>query len=97
MFQLACLERHTAALPRAPDAPQLTTESRSVLEAATAVRLSELTQLASADPDSGLRSTLDQLLVRVEHLLRNTSDALNRDYFTDTRGPQQVLGSEPPP
>jgi uncharacterized circularly permuted ATP-grasp superfamily protein/uncharacterized alpha-E superfamily protein len=97
MFQLACLERHTAALPRDPDAPQLTAEARNVLEAATALRLGELTQLAAADPESGLRSALDQLLVRVEHLLRNTSDALNRDYFTDARGPQQVLGSEPPP
>jgi uncharacterized circularly permuted ATP-grasp superfamily protein/uncharacterized alpha-E superfamily protein len=97
MFQLACLEKHTAALPRDPDAPQLSDGARSVLEAATAVRLSELTKLAAADSDSGLRGTLDQLLIRVDHLLRNTSDALCRDYFTDTRGPQQILGSEPPP
>ncbi len=97
MFQLACLERHAAALPREPDTPQLTAEARSILEAATAVRLSELARLASADPETGLRGALDQLLVRVEHLLRNTSDDLSRDYFTDARGPQQVLGSEPPP
>jgi uncharacterized circularly permuted ATP-grasp superfamily protein/uncharacterized alpha-E superfamily protein len=94
LFQLACLERHTAVLPRDPDAPQLSAEARSVLEAATAIRFSELSQLAAADPQTGLRTTLDQLLVRVDDLLRNTSDALSRDYFTAGRGPQQLLGTE---
>ena len=97
LFQLVSLEKHTAALPRDLDAPQLSPETRSVLEAATALRLSELARLASADPDTGSRNSLDQLLARVDHLLRNTSDALSREYFTDARGPQQLLDSEPPP
>ncbi len=97
LFQLVCLEKHTASLPRDPGSTQLSVAARSALEAATALRLSDLTQLAAVDPSSGLRGTLDQLLVRVEHLLLSTAEALGRDYFTDTRGPQQLLGPEPPP
>ncbi len=96
MFQLVSLEKHTATLPRDPGSVQLSLEARNVLEAATAVRLSELTQLVASNTNGGLRLTLDQLLVRVEKLLRNTSDALGHDYFTDARGPQQLLGKEPP-
>jgi uncharacterized circularly permuted ATP-grasp superfamily protein/uncharacterized alpha-E superfamily protein len=96
-FQLAGLEKHLAALPRDNHTLQLSAEARCVLEAATAVRLSDIAKLAAADPDNKLRVNLDQLLVRVEHLLRHTSDALGRDYFTDVRGPQQLIGTEPTP
>jgi uncharacterized alpha-E superfamily protein len=96
-FQLASLERHLAALPRDGNALQLGEEARCVLEAGTAVRLSDMVKLAASDPDSMLRGNLDQLLVRVERLLRNTSDAFARDYFTDARGPQQLIRTEPPP
>lgn len=93
-FQLAGLERHLASLPRDNSALQLSEESRYVLEAATAIRLSDLSILARAEPLSNARVNLDQLLVRVEHLLRHASDALGRDYFTDTRGPRQLIGTE---
>ena len=96
-FQLAGLERHLAALPRDGGATQLSEEARSVLEAATAVRLSDPAKLAAADRNGKLRGDLDQLLVRVEHLLRNTSDTIARDYFADARGPQQLIGTESPP
>ena len=97
VFQLAALERHLAALPRDTNAAQLSEESRSVLETATTVRLSDLNQLAAADPDGKLRPNLDQLLVRIDQLLRRASDALVSDYFTDSRGPQQLIGTDPPP
>ncbi|MEJ2553901.1 MAG: alpha-E domain-containing protein [Gammaproteobacteria bacterium] len=97
VFQLASLERHLAALPRDDAGLQLSEEARSVLEAATTVRLSDLATLASVEPDGKLRGALDQLLVRVEYLLRNTSEALGRDYFVDARGPQQLIGTEPTP
>ena len=97
VFQLASLERHLAALPRDSAALQMSEEARSILEAATAVRLSDLAALTSAEPAGKLRGVLDQLLVRVEYLLRNTSDALGRDYFVDARGPQQLIGTEPTP
>jgi uncharacterized circularly permuted ATP-grasp superfamily protein/uncharacterized alpha-E superfamily protein len=96
-FQLASLEKHLAALPRESNAAQLSEEARSVLEAATAVRLSDLTALAVTDSAGKLRVNLDQLLVRVEHLLRQTSEALVRNYFADARGPQQLIGTEPTP
>lgn len=97
VFQLASLERDLAALPRDGAGMQLSEEARSVLEAATAVRLSDLAALASIEPDDKLRGALDQLLARVEYLLRNTSEALGRDYFVDARGPQQLIGTEPTP
>jgi uncharacterized alpha-E superfamily protein len=93
-FQLASLEKHLAALPRDSNTLQLSEEARSVLEAATAVRLSDLAKLATSGPGGKLRGGLDQFLVRVEHLLRNASDALGRDYFADARGPQQLIGTE---
>ncbi len=97
VFQLGALERHLAALPRDTNGAQLSEEARSVLEAATAVRLSDLNLLAAADPDDKLRPNLDQLLVRIEQLLRRASDALVSDYFTDSRGPQQLIGTDPSP
>jgi uncharacterized alpha-E superfamily protein len=96
-FQLAGLEKHLAALPRDTNAVQLSEEARSALEAATTVRLTDLTALAAADAGGKRRLNLDQLLVRVERLLRQTSDALVRDYFADSRGPQQLIGTDPIP
>jgi uncharacterized alpha-E superfamily protein len=96
-FQLAALEKHMAALPRDANTAQLSEEARCVLEAATAVRLSDLGVLAATDADGKLRPNLDQLLVRVGRLLRQTSDALVRDYFADSRGPQQLIGADPTP
>ncbi len=97
MFQLASLEKHVAALPRDPGTTQMSVEARCVMEAATSLRLSDLAQLTFVDTASGLRGSLDQTLVRVERLLQRTSEALGRDYFTDKRGPQQLLGTESPP
>lgn len=89
-FQLARLEKRAAALPKDGDGAGLSEEARLVLEAATALRLSDPAALVRINAAGALRGELDQLLVRVEHLLRNTSEVLSRGYFTDVRGPQQL-------
>ncbi|MBI3803099.1 MAG: circularly permuted type 2 ATP-grasp protein [Nitrospirae bacterium] len=95
-FQLSRLEKHTLALPRDSDPLELSEEIRCVLEAAAAMRLLDLTLLASPDPAMGRRQALDEFLRQIERLLRATSDALSRDYFTDGRGPRQLLRAEMP-
>jgi len=95
-FQLSCLEDHVAVLPREAGIRQLSEMARCVLEAVTAVRLVDFSQWAFADPSTGIRVAIDELLSRIEQLLRSTSDLLTRDYFVDSRGPRQLLRTEPP-
>lgn len=95
-FQLARLEKHAAVLPRDPDGAPLSEEARLVMEAVASVRLADVGQLVSSESDSGKRGALDQLLAKVEGLLRAASDAVSRDYFADARGPRQLLRTESP-
>jgi uncharacterized circularly permuted ATP-grasp superfamily protein/uncharacterized alpha-E superfamily protein len=97
MFQLVNIEKHIANLPHDPDVPDSGEKELSIMDAITAVRLSKPPLLAQVDAGTGLRSDLDQLLARVDHLLRVTSDALSKAYIFDTRGQQRLLGMEPPP
>lgn len=95
-FQLVRLEKHTAALPRDPGQSELSEEVRCVLEAAAAVRRIDLAPLASPDPVRRRREALNDFLGEIERQLRATSDALTRDFFTDARGPRQLLQTETP-
>jgi uncharacterized circularly permuted ATP-grasp superfamily protein/uncharacterized alpha-E superfamily protein len=101
-FQLSRLEKHTAALPRetrdTPDTDDaaVSEEARCVLEAAAAMRLIDLAPLVTADRATGRREALDVFFRQVERLLRATSEALSRDYFTDARGLRQLLRTESP-
>lgn len=95
-FQLARLEKHTTALPRDPDDISLTEEARLVAEAAAAVGQIDLAQWIRPEADTGKRAALDTRLAQIEALLRATSEAISRDYFTDSRGPRQLLRTELP-
>jgi uncharacterized circularly permuted ATP-grasp superfamily protein/uncharacterized alpha-E superfamily protein len=95
-FQLGRLEKHVAALPRdAKDLP-LSEETRLIREASDAMRRIDLDALALSDPATGRREALNERLARIEQLLLAASEAVGRNYFTDARGPRQLLGTEPP-
>ena len=68
-----------------------------MLDAVTRLRLSEPGALAQAD-EAERRSELDALLASLEGLLRETALSVARHYFTDVRGPQQLvaMGQEGP-
>jgi len=91
-FQLGEIQRAIAALAHDDARVELAEEERLVLDAATSLRLADLTALAGY-ADGGSRQALDELLDRIGSLLRRTSDVLTRHYFIEVRGPQH-LGHE---
>jgi uncharacterized circularly permuted ATP-grasp superfamily protein/uncharacterized alpha-E superfamily protein len=94
-FQLLSLEEEVASLPRRALAPYRSAEKRLVLEAITALRLSDVDELAQMywgqSGGQRVREGLDQLLTRLSALLEALSDAISRTYFTHTEVPQQLV------
>lgn len=90
-YQLAELGARVDALPREEGRLDLTDEQRLILEGSTVLKLAELSALVAVDEQTGTRSVLDKLLARLADVLVASSDALTRDYFTDVRGPQQLV------
>jgi uncharacterized circularly permuted ATP-grasp superfamily protein/uncharacterized alpha-E superfamily protein len=91
-FQLGEVQRAIAALAHDDARVELAEEERLVLDAATSLRLADLTALAGY-ADGGGRRELDVLLERIGSLLRRTSDVLTRNYFIEVRGPQQLAAA----
>ena len=91
-YQLAALEGHVAALPRARVTPLLTPEAKSVLKALSAVRLADLERLARSDLQ-GRRAALDELLGELELDLPLIGDQLTLAYLAHSRPPVFVGSS----
>lgn len=89
-FQLMSLQEDVVGLPRKNAAPHRSPEERLVLEALTALRLSDADELAQVPPGKSVREGLDQLSARLGYLLGSLSDALSRSYFTHTEMPKQL-------
>jgi uncharacterized circularly permuted ATP-grasp superfamily protein/uncharacterized alpha-E superfamily protein len=85
IYQTAQLEQHLAGLPGGQEMNQA---RKLLLEADTALRLSDATQLAEGD---GIRQDLDQLLARIQNLLSNTAKAVSQRYFDHTESPQLLV------
>ena len=88
-YQLARLEADLEALRGPSSGAPLSPEARQVVEARTAVRLSDPGNLLKTG-NNGIRKDLDQLLARTSRLLSGTSDSLAVAYFTDPQGPRQL-------
>ncbi|MCG8311846.1 MAG: circularly permuted type 2 ATP-grasp protein [Pseudomonadales bacterium] len=95
IYQLNCLEQHMKELPAAISQKRLGGDQRAVLEAKTSLLLSDLKELAEPTPekDKAIRHKLDQLLVRVQHLLIEGSGKVAEQYFDHTAGPQPITKS----
>ncbi|MDX2156154.1 MAG: circularly permuted type 2 ATP-grasp protein [Hyphomicrobiaceae bacterium] len=79
-FQLASLEHHLEALPQSREGNALTRERRLVLGLQTAIRLADVNEL-SAEPESGRRLALAELLDKARAEIPHISEAISRRYF----------------
>jgi uncharacterized circularly permuted ATP-grasp superfamily protein/uncharacterized alpha-E superfamily protein len=79
-YQVAGLMRHLEALPQQTSTNALSRERRIVLALQTAIRLADVSELATAGPD-GIRSALGVLLKQALDDLPQLSDAISRRYF----------------
>ena len=84
IYQLEKLAEHVADLPGNKDV--FRDEHKHLLEATTALKLSDLAELAKAE--TGVRQSLDQLLARVQYLVGSTAKAISQRYFDHAQGPQ---------
>ncbi len=92
VYQLKELQARVEVLPGIEGSLRLSEQARLVLDAVTRLHLADLGALAQGD-EAGRRSELDSLFTGIEALLRETALSLSRHYFTDVRGPQQLVSS----
>jgi uncharacterized circularly permuted ATP-grasp superfamily protein/uncharacterized alpha-E superfamily protein len=87
IYQFTQLENHFSELPG--DKNRLGTKQKFLLEATTALNLSEVSQLAKTT--NSVRSDLDQLLSRLQYLIANTNKAVSQRYFDHTEDAQLLV------
>ncbi len=87
IYQLTQLEEHFSNLTDNQD--EFSTEQKLLLEATTALRLSDIKLLAKTT--NGIRSDLDQLLSRLQYLIVTATKAIGQRYFDHTDGPQLLV------
>ncbi len=88
LYQLIELGQHMKQLPERETS--MSQQAKLILEATTAVQLSDIRALAGENAN-GIRAQLDQLLARVQYLLGAASDALSDRYFDHTAGPKPLV------
>jgi len=94
VYQLAALGESIDRLPRDPSLPGRSTEQRLVLANLTNLRLADLDTLARAE-ESGRRTRLEGLLLRLEADLPVLSEVLAASYFSHLQTSRH-LGSQNP-
>ncbi len=70
-------------------------EPRLVLEALTQLRLADSDALCQVEEGASHRATLDQLLTRLEQLLRRLSDDMTARYFQHAEAIHQLVPTHP--
>jgi uncharacterized alpha-E superfamily protein len=90
-YQLARLYDQVTGLPKKVVPSQRSAEERLVLEALTAVRLTDIERLSHLPHGKNMREALDQLLARLGYLLHTFSETLTSSYFSQTDLPQQLV------
>lgn len=92
LYQMGQLNEHLSRLPAIEAAPGLPRERRHLLEALTAIQLSDLNRLVEVDEKLGLRTHLDQLLIRVSDSLQTIAMVVSDKYFDHQSEHQQLVG-----
>jgi uncharacterized circularly permuted ATP-grasp superfamily protein/uncharacterized alpha-E superfamily protein len=87
IYQLQELDNYFRDLPG--DQNEFGTKNKLLLEATTALRLSDLSTLTL--PTKGIRSELDQLLSRLQYLITQTAKAISHRYFDHAEDPQLLV------
>lgn len=89
-YQLDCLQKHVAELPRIPGTQRLGDDERCVLEAYTELRLSDPVELSRLGEVDGFCKGLDEMLSRQAENLWKLSDVITRTYFSHSQPHQQL-------
>ena len=90
IFQLERLQQHLIQLPQAaPASGELEEEERALLEAMTSLQLSRVQQLLETSSDT--RQDLDNLLLRLDTLLKDFSGFVSDKHFDHRSDPQQLV------
>ncbi|QEY12415.1 circularly permuted type 2 ATP-grasp protein [Cellvibrio sp. KY-YJ-3] len=87
IYQLNELEHHFSDLP--DDREILSSEHKLLLEATTALKLSDISALVKTH--NSIRTELDQLLSRLQYLMTQVAKAIGQRYFDHTEGPQLLV------
>ncbi len=87
IYQLNELEHHFSDLP--DDREILSSEHKLLLEATTALKLSDINALVKTQ--NSIRTELDQLLSRLQYLMTQVAKAIGQRYFDHTEGPQLLV------
>jgi len=95
IYQLDRLDSHLSSLPPPAGDGHLSTEARLLLEAESSLRLADLQELARTSDGQYLRSGLDQLLSRIQHLVSEIANRLSGRYFDHAAGPQPMNPVDP--
>ncbi|MDO6565340.1 circularly permuted type 2 ATP-grasp protein [Amphritea sp. 1_MG-2023] len=93
-YQVDQLRRHLQELPSAGNGSELADEDRYMLEASSAIQLSNLDELVVEDEKTKMRVGLDQLLSRLQHLLQETSNQISTKYFDQIKVHQQLVRTD---
>jgi uncharacterized circularly permuted ATP-grasp superfamily protein/uncharacterized alpha-E superfamily protein len=88
LYQLNEIGLHMKKLPGSDSV--LAQHAKSILEATTAIQLSDLNLLAQQN-DNNHRLALNDLIIKVQRLLGRASDELTDRYFDHTQGPQMLV------
>ncbi len=93
LYQMKQLSEYLDRLPvRAEVIAGLSPTQRCMVEALTAVQLSEPAKLVATDRASPRRRHLDQLLLRVRHVLETMAVTLSGTYFDNQAEGRQLVG-----
>jgi len=89
-YQLDCLQRHVAELPRTQVSHRLGDDERAVLEAFTALRLADAVELSRIGESDGYCKGLEELLSAQTESLWQLSEVITSTYFSHSQPPQQL-------
>ncbi len=89
-FQLDCLQRHVADLPRGQGSKRLDEDERCILEAYTRLRLADAAHLSKIEEGEGFCKALDDLLAGQTESLWRLSDLITSTYFSHSQPPHQL-------
>jgi len=89
-YQLDCLQRHIADLPRGQRQERLGEDDRCILAAYTELRLAEVVHLSKIEEGEGVYQFLDELLAGQAKSLWRLSDLLTSSYFSHSQPAQQL-------
>lgn len=90
-YQLIRLQEHVTRLPQKSELARRTPEERHVIEAVTALRLTDMDSLAQLSRQEEQRGALAELLAKLDSLVAALSDSISNSYFEHVEAPRQLV------